>query len=55
MTLPTHTQLGCDQSALTSLNGHISTDMSTDRSVEWNSEMGDDEVSLGEEDGMGRQ
>jgi hypothetical protein len=40
--------------ALISLNGHISTDISTDLSVEQKSETGDGDVSLGQEGGLGR-
>ena len=42
-----------DTLALTSLNGHVSTDISTDISVEQKSETGDGDVSLGQEGGLG--
>ena len=49
MPLPIHIHIRCDTLALTSLNGHISTDISTDQSVEQKSETEDGDVSLGQE------
>ena len=55
MPLPIHIHIRCDTLALTSLNGHISTDISTDRSVEQKSETEDGDISLGQEGGLGRR
>ena len=50
MPLPAHTQIRCDPLMLTSPNGHISVEISVDRSIEVSNELGVDEVALGDQD-----